>query len=63
MTTPPLDPVYTIMAEHFLVAEPVDSLPDPIESLAKAIRNTVELWYVLHGPVKEEPCPPTASPG
>ena len=66
MTTPSLDPVFTIMAEHFLLAEPVDSLSDPVESLARALSKTVELWYVLHGKPKEEPdahYEPEAAPG
>jgi hypothetical protein len=49
MTTPLLDPVYTIMAEHFQAIEPVEmgDGSDPVESLAQALKDAVDNWYVL----------------
>jgi hypothetical protein len=49
MTTPPLDPVYAIMAEHFLLSDPVDMTnEDAVESLAAAIHEAVVSWYAQH---------------
>jgi hypothetical protein len=42
------DPACGILAEHFLIDDPVDEVADPIASLAQAIQDAVEAWYYQH---------------
>ena len=56
------DPACAILAEHFLLCEPVED-DDAIASLASSIQNTVELWYVLNRKHADADHEPEATPG